>query len=215
MKPIITYFIDFDNTLIDNDKVKKQMEEIISRKYGRNFTNRFLEINKKLRGEKGYVDFPATIKQITKEENKPKLAHELHDLFHNFKFKDCLFDKTEKVIKYLGSFGRVVIITEGDRHYQEIKIKSSGIWDLVDGMVEIPLKDKVSHFPEFLEKYPSDIYYFIEDKPAVLKKIRDLYSSKIKTIHVCQGHYSAICEMDIFDITVKSLSELLGINFPL
>lgn len=207
------FFIDFDNTLIDNDKVKKQIEEIISKKYGRNFTNRFLGINKKLRDEKGYVDFPATIKQIAKGENKPKLAKELHDLFHNFNFKDCLFDKTEKVIKHLGSFGQVVIVTEGDRHYQEIKIKSTGIWNLVEGKIEIPIKDKVAHLPEFLKKYPSDTYYFIEDKPEVLKKVYDLYKGKIKTVHVCQGHYSPICETGIFDITVKSLSELLNVKF--
>lgn len=215
MKPKTTFFIDFDNTLIDNDKIKVQIQSTISKKYGPKFTNRFLAINQKLRKEKGYVDFPATIKQIAKEKNEPKLARALHDLFHNFKFKDCLFERTEEVIKYLENLGQVVVVTEGDSHYQEIKIKSSEIWDLVDGMVEIPLKDKVSHFPEFLEKYPSDIYYFVEDKPEVLKKISDLYEGKIKTIHVCQGHYSPICQMEIFDLTVKSLKDLLKISFPL
>jgi len=222
VKPKITFFIDFDNTLIDNDKVKKQIAKIISKKYGRNFTNRFLEINKKLRDEKGYVDFPATIAQIAREENKrsfstnnPKVTHELHDLFHNFKFNNCLFDKVEEVIRHLATFGAVIIITEGDRHYQEIKIRNTGIWNLVVGKVEIPLKDKIAHFPKFLKKYPSDIYYFIEDKPEVLRKIGDLYGGKIKTIHVCQGHYSPICQMGIFDLTVKLIKDLLGISFPL
>lgn len=47
--PKITFFIDFDNTLIDNDKVKRQIKSIISKKYGDNFTNRFLKINQELR----------------------------------------------------------------------------------------------------------------------------------------------------------------------
>lgn len=209
------FFIDFDNTLIDNDKIKGQIEKTISKKYGRNFTDRFLKINRKLRDEKGYVNFPATIEQISKEEKNPKVAEELHTLFHHFEFKNCLFDKTEEVIRYLKTFGTVVVITEGDRHYQEIKIKSTEVWDLVGGKVEIPLKDKVSHLPEFLKKHSSDVYYFIEDKPEVLKKIRDLYKSKIKTIHVCQGHYSPICQTGIFDLTVKSLKDLLKISFPL
>ncbi|MBI2326741.1 hypothetical protein HYU92_00310 [Candidatus Curtissbacteria bacterium] len=215
MKPKITFFVDFDNTLIDNDKVKVQIQSTISKEYGRKFINRFLAINQKLREEKGYVDFSSTIDQIAKEENKPELKDKLHYLFHNFKFKDSLFSKAGTVIKYLGTFGQVVVITEGDRHYQEIKIKSSGIWNLVDGNVEIPIFDKVSHLSEFLKKYPSDVYYFIEDKPEVLKEIRDLYKDKIKTIHVCQGHYSPICQMGIFDLTVKSLKDLLKINFPL
>lgn len=214
MRPKITFFIDFDNTLIDNDKVKNQIQSIISERYGAKFTNRFLAINQKLREQKGYVDFPTTIDQIAKENN-PKLVTELHGLFHNFKFKDCLFNKAEEVVKYLTTFGQVVVITEGDRHYQTIKVKNSGIWKLVSGNVEIPLKDKVAHLSKFLKKYPSKIYYFIEDKPEVLKKISELYSDKIKTIHVCQGHYSSICQMGIFDLTVKSLKDLLKISFPL
>lgn len=212
MTKVTTFFIDFDNTLIDNDKVKKQIEKIISKKYGREFTNRFLALNQKLRDEKGYVDFPFTIDQIAKEESKPEIKNRLHELFHSFKFKDCLFDKTEKVIKHLSNIGQVVVVTEGDRHFQTVKIKSSGIWNLVAGNVEIPLKDKISYLPKFLKKYPSDLYYFIEDKPEVLKKIHDLYKDKIKTIHVCQGHYSPICDLGIFDITVKSLPELLEVN---
>lgn len=215
MTKSITFFIDFDNTLIDNDKVKVKVQSAMSKKYGHKFTNRFLAINKNLREEKGYVDFPATIDQIVKEEDSPALTRELHDLFHNFNFKDCLFDKAAEVIKHLSKFGEVVVLTEGDSHYQTIKIKSSGIWNLAGGRVEIPLKDKVSHLNQFLKKYPSDTYYFIEDKPEILKKIGDLYPGKIKTIHVCQGHYSPICQMGIFDLTVKSLKDLLKISFPL
>lgn len=213
MAKSITFFVDFDNTLIDNDKVKTRIRSIMSKKYGQQFTDRFLAINQQLREEKGYVDFPGTIEQIAKEEKGPELVDKLHDLFHNFNFQDCLFSKTAEVIKYLGNFGRAVIVTEGDSHYQKIKIKNSGIWDLVGGKVEIPLKDKVAHLAQFIKKYSSDIYYFIEDKPEVLKEVHDLYKGEIKTIHVCQGHYSQICQLGLFDITVKYLAELLNIKF--
>lgn len=207
----ITFLVDFDNTLINNDEVKNKIKKILTLRYGQDFTKKFIAIHDQVRQELGYVSFPVTIKKIAKQDLK--LNKELHQVFHTFDFKGSLFNEAEKVINHLQKFGQVIVVTEGDSHYQTIKIKTSGIWDLVGGRVEIPLKDKVTHLLKFLKRYPSDIYYFIEDKPEVLKKVRDLYKGKIKTIHVCQGHYSPICEVGIFDITVKSLSELLDVKF--
>lgn len=211
MKSKTTFFVDFDNTLINNDEVKYKIQKILTLRYGQNFTKEFIATHDQVRQKLGSVNFPLTIRKVAKADLK--LNKELHHVFHTFDFAGSLFDKAEEVIIHLQKFGQVIVITEGDSHYQTIKIKTSGIWDLVGGRVEIPLKDKVAHLPEFLKKYPSDIYYFIEDKPEVLKKVRALYKGKIKTIHVCQGHYSSICEMGIFDITVKSLSELLNVKF--
>lgn len=207
------FFVDFDNTLINNDEVKYKIQKILTLKYGQNFAKEFIATHDQVRQKLGSVNFPLTIKKVANADLK--LNKELHHVFHTFDFADSLFDKAEEVIIHLQKFGQVIVITEGDSHYQTIKIKTSGVWNLVGGSVEIPLKDKVAHLSLFLEKYSSDTYYFIEDKPEVLKKIGDLYKGKIKTIHVCQGHYSLICQMGVFDLTIKSLKDLLHIKFPL
>lgn len=215
MKSRITFLIDFDNTLLDNDKVKIRIADYISSRFGKSFTDRFLAIHDQIRMQKGYVDFPSTINQIASEVHKPQLKAELHDIFHNFDLKSCLFEKATEVIVHLQKFGQVVVLTEGDSHYQTIKIKKSGIWKLVNGKVEIPLINKVENIKNLMLKYPSDIYYFIEDKPELLEKAGKIYGLQLKRIHVCQGHYSVICKREKFDLTVSSLKELLGIEFPL
>lgn len=210
-----TFFIDFDNTLSDNDKLKIRIKDEMAKKYGLDVAESYMEEFNLVRQDKGYVDIQETIKRVSEKFNNQDLENRIHQFFDSFDFKKCLFNNSGKVVKHLQKYGNVVILTEGDKHAQAVKIKSSGIWDLVNGNVEIPLKNKVDHLFKILNKYPADTYYFIEDKPEILKEILDEKKKNLKTIHVCQGHYSPVCKKEKFDLTIESLDKLLEFSFPL
>lgn len=212
MRNQITFFIDFDNTLLNNDKVKENLKNLLKENFGSKISQEFTSSYEKIREQKGRVDFPATIEKAAK--NKPD-SEEIHNLFHSFDFSSCLFDEAKETISYLKKFGTVVIVSEGEKHYQTLKIKKSGIWTTVNGKVEIPTDSKVKNLKYLMSKYKSNAFYLIEDKPEILKEVRNTYGPKIKTIHICQGHYSPICKEENFDLTVNSLKELKNLQFPL
>lgn len=215
MSPSITFFVDFDNTLINNDKVKEKIREGLFKKFGSVIVKKFIDYYDKTREEKGYVNYLETIKRVSKELKRPDIDDELHWFFDGFDFRSCLFPAAENVLKHLKEFGKVVIFTEGDEHAQKVKIKRSGVWGIVSGQVEIPLIKKVNFILKLRNKYAADIYYVIDDKPEILKEIIDLKNKRLKTIHVCQGHYSSLCKKERFNLTVSSIDKLLEVNFPL
>lgn len=215
MSQAITFFIDFDNTIINNDKVKDGINKGLSEKFGEDLADNFILFYNEIREELGHVDYLATIKKVSLNINGNEIEEELHRFFDSFDFASCLYEGSKNVIKHLKKFGNVVVVTEGEGHSQRIKIKHTGIWDLVSGQVEIPVKNKVNHILKIIPKYKADIYYVIDDKPEILQKIIIKNIESLKTIHICQGHYSPICKKEKFDLTVSEINKLTTVDFPL
>ena len=188
---------------------------MLAKKFNKKFSQRFHDITEDLRKKTGHVSIANTFKVIAKENDLPGLADNFHEYFHRFDFKGFLFHKAREVLEHLQSFGKVVVFTEGQKHYQLLKIKKSGVFGIVFGNVEIFASDKPGNLKALFSKYPAEINYLIEDKPEILIKVKKIYGDKIQTIHVCQGHYSKSCRNDNFGLKVASFDELLKIHFPI
>lgn len=192
--PTIVFLIDVDNTLIDNDHVKDEIDKALEVDLGEALTARYWDLYEKARHEEGYVDIPLALKWLREQTPLSELDEHtylhVHSLFDNYPFFDALYPHTLETLYYLETIGLTVIVSDGDLFFQAEKIFRSALAETVGGRVLI-YTHKQEHLQEILQKYPADHYVMIDDRPDILTDSKAIMGKKLTTVFVEQGKYAA------------------------
>ena len=188
MAPLV-FLVDMDNTLIDNDALKRDLQETIVRLLGREHGDRFWAIYELMRQEHDYVDFPATIERFRLEHPEAPRLPKVEQLVMNVPFDRYLYPGALDTLATLGGLGPVVIVSDGDAVYQPRKITRSGVAAAVEGRVLI-FAHKQEQLPEVQRRHPADHYVLIDDKPSILADVKRRWGDRVTTVLVCQGQYA-------------------------
>jgi FMN phosphatase YigB (HAD superfamily) len=211
--PRIVFLIDVDNTLLDNDWVKQELDAVLRSEIGEELTTRFWDIYEQVRKEKGVVDIPLSLirwrEQTSLAEMDELMYRHIHSIFDNFPFQQALYPQAIETLEYLRTIGTPVIVSDGDLCFQAEKIFSSSIADAVEGKVLIYIH-KQEHLPEIMRLYPADHYVMIDDKPSILADVRQALGEKVTTVFVKEGKYAhaGLPEGFFPDISVEQISDL-------
>jgi len=214
--PKLVFLIDVDNTLLDNDSVKKDFDAHLQVELGPTLTKRFWDIYEDVRNEKSVVDIPATLTLLRKETPLSELDEQtyehVHSIFDNYPFYNALYSQTIETLHYLGTLGTTVIVSDGDLIFQAEKISNSHIADAVQGRVLL-YTHKQQHLDEVRKQYPADHYAMLDDKPDILLDSKKLLGDKLTTVFVRQGKYAKVLPEDFQpDIVVDHIAELQHYN---
>lgn len=215
--PTLVFLIDVDNTLLDNDRVKKDYDEHLQVELGPKLTQRFWNLYEQIRYEKSVVDIPATLKRLREETPTTELDEQTYEhvssIFDNYPFYNALYPQTLETLQYLGRLGTTVIVSDGDLIFQAEKITSSHIADEVQGRVLL-YTHKQEHIDEITKEYPADHYSMIDDKPDILLDMKRALAGKLTTVFVRQGKYANATLPEDFqpDITVDHIADLQHYN---
>jgi hypothetical protein len=188
--PRLTFFVDVDNTLLDNDRVKKEMDRRLAGLLGEAEAARFWDLYEQARAELGAVDIPTTLSRFLANEPEHALRFDITNLFMRFPFEEFLFSSSLTVIKRLRSFGTVVILSDGDPIFQLAKITRSGLAAAVDGYVVV-YPHKEEHLPELTSAFVADHFVLIDDKPGVIERVSANIAHPLTSVFVRQGRYAA------------------------
>ena len=215
--PTLVFLIDVDNTLLDNDNVKKDYDEHLQVELGPKLTQRFWELYEEVRDEKSVIDIPESLKRLREETPLTELDEQtyehVHSIFDNYPFYYALYPQTLETLRYLGTLGTTVIVSDGDLIFQAEKITSSHIADEVQGRVLL-YTHKQQHMDEIMKQYPADHYTMIDDKPDILLDAKKLLGDRLTTVFVRQGKYASVTPPEGFqpDITVEHIADLQHYN---
>lgn len=203
---------DCDNTLFDNDRLKHDLGEHLARTLGSASRDRYWTIYERLREELGYADFLGAIQELRIGEPYSLDILNLSTFLIDYPFRDQLLPNALKVLHHFRRAGEVVIVTDGDGVFQPIKLKRSGLWDAVDGNIEL-FVHKVDKLDEIRERHPASHHLMVGDRPAVLTGFKAGWGSMVTTVFVRQGHYAAehvgSDKPTGVDVMIDSLAELL------
>jgi FMN phosphatase YigB (HAD superfamily) len=211
--PTLVFLIDVDNTLINNDFVKDDLDEHIKVQMGEAVTSRFWELYERAREESGVVNIPLALKWLREQTSLSELDEQtylhVHSLFDNYPFFDALYPYALETLRYLRTLGLTVIVSDGDLFFQAEKIFSSDIAETVEGRVLLYIH-KQEHIQEILEQYPADHYVMIDDKPQILSDSKLIMGDKLTSIFVKQGKYAVDFKSDNFtpDIIVQHIGDI-------
>ncbi len=211
-RPRLTFFLDVDNTLLNNDAAKAEIDRRLHELLGETGAAGFWSIYEEVRAAESVVDIPASIARYCASQDDPDLRFALASLFMAFKFADFVYPDAFAALTHLQTMGATAILSDGDPVFQISKVHRSGLADAVGGNVIVyPHKDK--HLLEITAAFPADRYIFIDDKPSVLEKIAAGMTAPYATVFIRQGKY-ALNPHDGFHPTcaIDSLAGLLTIT---
>ena len=189
----LAFLLDVDNTLLANDEVKENLDQQLHALMGDELTRRFWEIYEQVRHEESVVDIPRSLQRLRAEVPVEKLddatCQRVHTLFDTYPFFQYLYPHVLETLHHLRTLGLTIIVSDGDRYFQEEKIVNSHLAEAVEGRVLI-YTHKQQHIEEILQRYPADHYAMIDDKAQILADMKAILDKQLTTVFVRQGKYA-------------------------
>jgi FMN phosphatase YigB (HAD superfamily) len=206
----LTFFVDVDNTLIDNDAAKDEIDRKLEERVGIDRSDRFWKLYEEVRATYGVVDIPRTLGEFLSGEDDRALRFALADLFMTFPYTDYLYPETLNAMAHLKSMGTVAILSDGDPVFQMSKITRSGLAAAADGYVAV-FRHKEDHLEAMTAAFAADHFVLIDDKPGVIERVSARALVPLTTVFVRQGHYAASTDMATWtgaDLSLNSIGEI-------
>ncbi|MGZ3582591.1 MAG: HAD family hydrolase [Ktedonobacterales bacterium] len=186
--PPIVFVLDCDNTLLDNDRLKEDLDAGLHQILDEDLVERFWQVYEEVRADRGTVDFPTTLERFRAHCPDPSLQERLRALVMDYPFAERLYPATLETVAYLRRIGLPVIVSDGDQIYQWLKIERSGLAEAVEGHVAVYVH-KEEHLEEIMERWPASFYVMVDDKARILSETKARFPERFVTVHVRQGHY--------------------------
>jgi FMN phosphatase YigB (HAD superfamily) len=209
------FLFDVDNTLLDHDKVTKDMHEFLEKEVGSKRSGLYWDIFEKIRAELGYADYLGALQEYRLAYPYDSHLLAVSNYLINYPFAERVYPESFEVIKECQELGKVVILTDGDVVFQPRKIETSGLFEAVDGNILIYIH-KEKELPDIERRYPAERYVVVDDKIRLLSAIKEIWGDRVTTVFVRQGHYALdkkeVSKYPPADATIDRIGELLSMK---
>lgn len=203
--------IDLDNTILDNDGVKKDLQVRMLEMLGGEMAARFWELYEIIRKETDFIDFIEGFRRLREEfPERAATVDAAQDALMEWDFRPRLYPNALETVLHLKGLGLPIVVSDGDAVFQPSKIHECGVTELVDGRVFI-FVHKEKHLPAVETRFKADHYVLIDDKPGILMRSKAALGSRLTTVHVLQGKYATDPKYAVEyapDIVVENFSDL-------
>ncbi len=211
----VVFFFDVDNTLLDNDKVTADLHKYLDH-FGGEVCDRYWEIFEELRAEQGYADYLQTLQRYRLEELHDARLLRMSSYLVDYPFANRLYPGSLDAIEHAQSFGKAVVLSDGDAVFQPRKVERSGIFEAVRRSVIILIHKEQSL--EYVESvHPADHYVMLDDKLRILTAMKEIWGDRLTTVFVKQGHYATEAGVEdrfpAADITLGRIGEFVDHDF--
>lgn len=212
----VAFLLDVDNTLLDNDRVERDLRRHLEQAFGIERQRRYWEIFEELRAELGYADYLGALQRYRVEHLLDPHLLEISLFLVNYPFANCLYPGALDVVERFRTWGPTVILSDGDVVFQPRKVERSGLWEAVDGQVLIYVH-KEQMLVDVEDRYPARHYVMVDDKVRILAASKQIWGHRLTTVFPQQGHYAhdpkIIAGNPPADVTVERIGDLC--NFEL
>lgn len=213
----VVFLLDVDNTLLDNDAVRRDLHEHLGCQFGSEARDRYWVLFEELRAELGYADYLGALQRYRLEAmTEPRLLL-MSSFLVDYPFAERLYPKALSVLAHLNDFGPTVILSDGDVVFQPRKVQRSGLWDAVEGRVLIYVH-KERMLKDVEQRYPARHYVMVDDKLRILAAMKAVWHERLATVFPRQGHYALdpknVATYPAADVTVEHIGELLHYDVP-
>jgi FMN phosphatase YigB (HAD superfamily) len=210
----LVFMIDLDNTILDNDGVKKDLEKRMLEILGDALSVRFWELYEIVRKEIDVIDFYEQMKRLREEvpDDKKPIVDAATQALAEWDFGPRVYPRAIETVLHLKTMGLPLVLSDGDPVFQPTKIHKCGVTEAVDGRVFI-FAHKERFLPAVEAQFPAGHYVLIDDKPGILMRSKSALGAKLTTVHVLQGKYALEPKLAVDytpDIVTKNFSDLLN-----
>ena len=210
----IVFLVDVDDTLLENDRIQDDLRAHMEREFGPECRDRFWVIQEELFQELGYRDYLGAFQRFRVEHPyEPHLVTAANFLV-DYPFADRLYPEALDVLRKLRTWGRTVILSDGDVVFQPRKVDRSGIFKAVEGHVLIYVHKEES-LADVERRYPADHYVMVDDKLRILAALKKAWGGRVTTVFPRQGKFAndpraLAAYPNAADVTIDRIGDLLA-----
>lgn len=207
----MVFLLDVDNTLLDNDAVRRDLHEHLGCQFGAEARDRYWALFEELRVELGYADYLGALQRYRREAmTEPRLLL-MSSFLVDYPFAQRLYPRALAVLAHLRRWGPTVILSDGDVVFQPRKVQRAGLWDAVDGRVLIYIH-KEQMLADVERRYPAVRYVMVDDKLRILAAMKRSWGARLTTVFPRQGHYALdpknVATYPAADVTLERIGDL-------
>ncbi|MFO1414304.1 MAG: HAD family hydrolase [Burkholderiales bacterium] len=211
MKPV-TFLVDVDNTLLDNDRIQADIRDHLEHAYGPECRDRYWAILEQLMNELGYRDYLGAMQRYRNEHPTDIALLGMSSFLVDYPFAERLYPHALDVLRRLRSWAPTAILSDGDVVFQPRKVERSGIAAAVDGNVLIYIHKELA-LDDIARRYPADHYVLIDDKLRILSAVKAAWRSRVTTVFARQGKFaldaSVQASLPPADVAIDRIADLL------
>jgi len=211
----VVFFFDVDNTLLDNDRVIRDLRRHLESGVGQEHSDHYWKIFEELRNELGYADYLGALQRYRIEHPRDPNLLTVSYFLVNYPFANRLYPNSLDAIEHCQRFGQVVILSDGDVVFQPRKAERSGIFEAVEGNVLIYIHKELE-LDDVVRRYPADHYVMVDDKLRILADIKKAWGERVTTVFPQQGHYAhdpeILAKYPPADISIGRIGDLIEID---
>ncbi|MBL8540092.1 MAG: HAD family hydrolase [Burkholderiales bacterium] len=212
----IVFLVDVDNTLLDNDGLQQDIKQHLEQRFGPACRDRYWTIQEERFARLGYRDYLGALQQYRGEHPNEVEFLSMASFLVDYPFRDRLFPGAFEVLERFQSWGRTVILSDGDVVFQPRKVERSGLSDAVDGHVLIYIHKEQS-LDDVSRRYPAAHYVLVDDKLRILTAVKQIWGERVTTIFPRQGQFAreqVVARYPAADLSVDHIGELLDLDLP-
>jgi FMN phosphatase YigB (HAD superfamily) len=185
----VVFLLDVDNTLLDNDRFKADLDARLQRDFGSDGRAAYWALYESERRRLGYADYLAALQAFREgREDDPDLLR-MSGYMLDYPFAERIYPGALEAVERLHAVGVPVILSDGDVVFQPRKVQRSGLWEAMQGRVLIYLH-KQHMLDAVQQRYPARHYVMVDDKPKLLAAMKSTMGARLTTVFVRQGHYA-------------------------
>jgi FMN phosphatase YigB (HAD superfamily) len=211
----VVFLIDVDNTLLDNDHVEDDLRNHLEREFGTESRDRYWTIFEELRVELGYADYLGALQRYRLEDLCDPRLLMMSSFLVDYPFANRLYPGSLDALEHVRTWGKTVILSDGDVVFQPRKVQRSGLWEAVEGRVLIYVH-KEQMLEDVERRYPARHYVMVDDKLRILTAIKKIWGSRVATIWPRQGHYAldpnSVATYPPADFAIERIGDLVNYN---
>ena len=213
----IVFLVDANNTSLDNDHIQSDLKRHLEREFGVACRDRYWAILEELFTDLGYRDYLGALQRYRVEHPQDIHLLSMSSFLVDYPFANRLYPGSLDVLERFRSWGRTVILSDGDVVFQPRKVERSGIFEAVEGNVLIYIH-KEEALDDVERRYPAEHYVLVDDKPHILTTVKKAWNSHVTTVFPRQGQYAhdrnLIAQCPSADLTVERIGDLLDYDLP-
>ncbi|MEP6907590.1 MAG: HAD family hydrolase [Pseudoxanthomonas sp.] len=219
LKPVpksgVVFLLDVDNTLLDNDRFKADLDARLLRDFGASGRQRYWDAYESGRAKLGYADYLGALQSLREElDDDPNLLL-MSAFMLDYPFAQRLYPGALEAISHLQALGTPAVLSDGDVVFQPRKVQRSGLWEALQGRVIISLHKQ--HMLEAVQqRFPAAHYVMVDDKPRLLAEMKTIMGERLTTVFVRQGHYANEADLQSItpspDLSIGRIGELATFN---
>ncbi|MBL8528164.1 MAG: HAD family hydrolase [Burkholderiales bacterium] len=212
----IVFLVDVDNTLLDNDRIRDDIQRHLEHEFGAYCRERYWTIQEELFVQLGYRDYLGAL-QLYRDEHPDEVEFlSMASYLVDYPFGERVFPHAREVLERFQSWGRTVILSDGDVVFQPRKVERSGLARVVGGHVLIYIHKEQS-LDDVSRRYPADHYVLVDDKLRILTAVKEVWGERVTTVFPRQGQFAreqVIARYPAADLTVDRIGDLLDLDLP-